>query len=325
MKAYQLERYGGPDALRLAEVPLPSCDRDQVKVAVRAIGINYPDLLITQGLYQLKPGLPFVPGCEIAGVIEEAGDGSEWRLGDRVAAFVWQGGYAEHVAVPANMLMPLRDEIDFATGAAMVVNYQTTHFALARRGQLRRGETLLVMGAAGGIGTAGVQIGKGLGGRVIGGVADEGQTDTARSAGADEVLILREGFSQALRELTGGRGVDVVLDPLGDWMFGEALRGLAPEGRILVVGFAAGKIPELRVNRLLLGNVAAVGVAFGAFLDLDPGLMRRAGEALCDLHVRGVVRPQIADRYGFEDIPKALHRLERGEIPGKAVAVLGDS
>lgn len=324
MKAFTLSAYDGPDALRLADVPAPDPESSDpgVVVSVRAIGINYPDLLITQGRYQLKPELPFVPGCEIAGVVDTAPPGSSWGVGDRVAAFVWRGGYAERALVPESMLMRLRDGIDFTTGAAMVVNYQTTHFGLSRRGQLTSGETLLVLGAAGGIGTAAIQVGKGLGARVIGGVADERQAETATAAGADDVLVLGEGFAGAVRELTDGRGVDVVLDPLGDWMFSEALRALAPEGRILVIGFAAGGIPELRVNRLLLRNVSAVGVAFGAFLESDAGLMGRAGEALNDMYQAGIVRPQIATRYRFEEIPQALHRLAGGEIRGKAVVAL---
>ncbi len=183
---------------------------------------------------------------------------------------------------------------------------------------------MLVLGAAGGIGSAAVQVGRGLGARVIGGVANEDQLDAAREAGADDVLVLRQGFSAAVRELTNGRGVDVVLDPLGDWLFGEAIRALAPEGRILVVGFAAGAIPELKVNRLLLKNVSAVGVAWGAFLDIDPGLMRRASSAIAEMYESGVLDPLIGAEFTFFDIPEALHRLSRGEIRGKGVVLQSD-
>lgn len=319
MRAFQLTSYEGPGALELVEVPEPEAD-GQVLLEVEAIGINFPDLLITKGQYQHRPEPPFVPGCEIAGVVREAPEGSGWRAGDRAAAFVWDGGYAELAVVPLNALMRLPDAADAATGAGMVVNYHTTYFALRRRGRLQEGETVLVLGAAGGIGTAAVQVAKGLGARVVvGGVADERQAETARAAGADEVVVLGEGFSAQVRELVGGRGVDVVLDPLGDWIFDEAIRALAPEGRILVVGFAAGEIPRLRVNRLLLRNVDAVGVAWGAFLDIDRQLMADASRALSELFAAGAVRPQIAARYRFEEIPAALRRLERGEIPGKAV------
>lgn len=325
MRALQLVAYDGPDGLRPADVPEPSADAGGIVVDVHAIGINYPDLLMTKGSYQVKPELPFVPGSEIAGVVHEAPPKSEWKPGDRVAAFVWSGAYAERVYVPLNAVFPLPPTMDFITGAATVINYHTVHFALARRGALRQGETLLVLGAAGGIGSAAVQVGRGLGARVIGGVATEDQLDAAREAGADEVLVLHEGFSAAVRDLTGGRGVDVVLDPLGDWLFGEALRALAPEGRILVVGFAAGAIPQLKVNRLLLKNVSAVGVAWGAFLDVDGQLMRKASRALGDMHAAGRLQPLIGARFDFQDIPEALHRLSRGEIRGKGVVVLHGS
>lgn len=320
MRALQLTAYEGPDALRPADVPEPVLSAGEVMVDVRAIGVNFPDLLITTGAYQYKPEVPFVPGCEIAGVVTDAPEGSGWAKGDRIAAFVWHGGYAERAAVPLNALMRLPDGADFATGAGMVVNYHTTHFGLDRRGHLRAGESLLVLGAAGGIGTAAVQVGRGLGARVIGGVADESQLEVALAAGAEDALVLTEGFSKEVRARTDGLGVDVVLDPLGDWLFAEGLRSLAPEGRILVVGFAAGQIPEIKVNRLLLRNAAAVGVAWGAFLDIDPELMAVTARALSEMFSAGFVSPQIASRCAFAELPDALHRLSRGEIRGKLVA-----
>ena len=322
MRALQLEAYEGPDALRLVDLPDPTATDDGVVLDVRAIGINYPDLLITKGMYQVKPPLPFVPGSEVAGVIRQAPEGSGWQPGDRAAAFVWSGGYAESVHVPLNAVLRLPDDMDFSTGAATIINYHTVHFGLSRRGKLTAGETLLVLGAGGGIGSAAVQVGKGLGAHVIGGVASEQQVSAATEAGADEVLVLSEGFSKQVREMTGGRGVDVVLDPLGDWLFAEALRAIAPEGRILVVGFAAGAIPQLGVNRLLLKNVAAVGVAWGAFLDIDSDLMAHAGRELAAMHSAGVLRPLVSASYDFEHIPEALNTLSRGEIRGKAVVSL---
>ncbi|MDP9459960.1 MAG: NADPH:quinone oxidoreductase family protein [Actinomycetota bacterium] len=324
MRALELTVFGGPDALRPTEAPEPRSDSGGIVVDVRAIGINYPDLLMTQGSYQVKPPVPFVPGSEIAGVVREAPEGSGWKVGDRVAAFVWAGGYAERVYVPLNAVFPLPDDMDFRTGAATIINYHTVHFALSRRGALRTGESLLVLGAAGGIGSAAVQVGKGLGAYVIGGVATEAQVEAAREAGADEVLVLEQGFNGAVRRMTGGRGVDVVLDPLGDWLFGEAIRALAPEGRILVVGFAAGAIPELKVNRLLLKNVSAVGVAWGAFLDIDEELMARASRSIAAMYSAGSLRPLVGQQFDFEGIPAALHQLSRGEIRGKAVVLLDD-
>lgn len=324
MKALQLEAFDGPDALRVVELEEPALTADSVVIDVHSIGINYPDLLITKGLYQLKPPLPFVPGSEVAGRVRAAPPGSGFSEGDPVAAFVWTGGFAEQVVAPVNSVYLLPSGMDFSTGAATIMNYQTVHFALARRGRLARGEQLLVLGAGGGIGTAGVQVGKGLGAHVIAGVANEEQAAVAARAGADDVLVLEPGFSATVREMTGGRGVDLVLDPLGDWLFGEALRAIAPEGRILVVGFAAGQIPTVAVNRLLLKNISAVGVAWGAFLSVDPGIMASAGEEIADMYAQGTVRPLISSRYHFEQIPHALQELERGAILGKAIVDLAD-
>jgi NADPH:quinone reductase len=319
MRAFELHSYDGPAGLRAVETPAPTPDDEHVVLDVAAIGINFPDLLMTRGQYQYRPELPVVPGCEVAGTVRSAPAGSGWAPGDRAAAFVWQGSYAEQVAVPLHTVTRAPEGLDLAATAAMVVNYHTVHFALVRRARVAAGETVLVLGAGGGVGTAGLQVVRGLGARVVAGVATDEQETTARAAGTDEVVRLEEGFSEQLKELTGGRGVDVVLDPLGDWLFDEAVRGLAPEGRILVVGFAAGSIPTLKVNRLLLRNVSAVGVAFGAFLALDPELMAVQGDSLAEMVAAGVVAPHITERYGFDELPEALERLARGGLPGKAV------
>lgn len=319
MKALQLESYSGPTGLRLVDVPSPTAD-DDVLLDVSAIGINYPDLLITQGSYQNKPSLPFVPGSEIAGTVISAPEGSGWQRGDRAAAFVWSGGYASVARVPLNAMMRVPDDVDLATAAGMIVNYQTVYFALKRRGSLAAGETVLILGAGGGIGSAAVQVARALGARVIAGVAGDNQKATAEASGADEVLVLEEGFAGTVRQLNSGQGVNVVLDPLGDWLFDEALRALAPEGRILVLGFAAGKIPALKTNRLLLRNASAIGVAFGAFLDVEPGVMQAGAAALSTMLGAGLLKPQIGARYSFEDIPQALEALQQGKIPGKAIA-----
>lgn len=322
MRAFQLTEYAGPSALRAADVPSPEPGPDEVLVDVRAVGVNFPDLLMTQGRYQHRPALPVVPGCEVAGEVVRAPDGSGWAPGDRMAAFVWQGAYAERAVLPLHTLVRVPDEVDWASAAAMLVNHHTVHFALERRARLEVDETVLVLGAGGGIGSAAVQVALGLGARVVAGVADPAQAETARAAGADHVLVLEPGFAGSVRELTGGRGVDVVLDPLGDWLFDEAVRALGPEGRLLVVGFAAGEIPQVRVNRLLLRNVGVLGVAFGAFLALEPGLMAEQARSLDRMVADGVVRPQIGARLPFDRLPEALSMLERGEIRGKGVVVL---
>jgi NADPH2:quinone reductase len=324
MRAFHLVEFEGPDALELVELPEPTASKGSVVINVKAIGINFPDLLMTQGSYQLKPPLPFVPGCEVSGTIVDVPRNSTWQKGDRVATFVWSGGYSERVAAPAHAVFRLPGTMDFSIGAATIVNYHTVHFALARRGRLARGETLLVLGAAGGIGSAAVQVGKALGARVIGGVANSEQLGSSKRAGADDVLVLSEGFSTKVRKMTDNAGVDVVLDPLGDWIFGEAVRTLAPAGRILVVGFAAGDIPTLKVNRLLLRNIDAVGVGWGAFLDIDPNLIANASQELGAMFSAGTIRPLIGRRYRFEQIPEALHQLSQGQIQGKGIVDLAD-
>ncbi|MCK8675431.1 NADPH:quinone oxidoreductase family protein [Rhodococcus sp. HM1] len=319
MHAFVLNDYSGPTGLALTEVDPPAAADDELLLRVHSVGVNFPDLLMTKGQYQHKPELPVVPGCEIAGTVVSAPTDSGWSPGDRAAAFVWQGGFSEQVAVPLDSVVRIPDAVDFDFAAAMVVNYHTVHFALARRGRVRPGETVLVMGAGGGIGTAGIQVAAGLGARVIAGVSDESRADIASAAGAAETIVLEPGFAATLRDMTDGRGVDLVLDPVGDWLFDEAVRALAPEGRIVVVGFAAGKIPSIKVNRLLLRNASVIGAAFGAFLGLDSDLMRVQAESLERMIAEGTVVPQIGARYSFADLPKALEHLEQGKIRGKAV------
>jgi NADPH2:quinone reductase len=326
MRGFLLERHDGPDGLRMAELDEPRPGAGEVLIGVEAIGVNFPDLLATRGAYQHAPPLPFVPGCEIAGVVREAGSGSAWAVGDRVAAFVWDGGFAEVVVAPDRAIMRVPDEVPSTVASAMVVNYQTALFALDRRGGVRAGETVLVLGAGGGIGTAAAQVARGLGAQVLAGVADEGQAEVATRAGTPraDVLVLELGFAVDVRERTAGRGVDVVLDPLGDWLFDEAVRALAPEGRILVVGFAAGEIPTIKVNRLLLRNASAVGVAWGAFLELDPTITAAAGERLTAMLRAGHVRPVVGATYGFDELPAALARLAEGTMPGKGVVEVAE-
>lgn len=322
MRAFRLHSYDGPTALSLDEVADLEHAGDAAVVEVKAIGINFPDLLLTKGQYQRKPEPPFTPGCEVAGVISWAPAGSGWSAGDRVMAFVWDGSYAESVAVPLHSLVAIPDDMGFDVAAGLVVNHHTVHFALARRGRLEAGESVLVMGAAGGIGSAAVQVAKGLKAQVIAGVAGEHEVAVAKEAGADHVIILEKGFSTTVRELTDGNGVDVILDPLGDWLFDEGVRALASEGRILVIGFAAGGIPSLKTNRLLLRNVSAVGVAWGATLDKDPALLSWGAEALHRMYSEGSVHPQIGHRFAFTEIPAALQQLDSHEIRGKAIVDL---
>lgn len=322
MLAFQLAAFDGPSALRLSQVAEPDEDPARILVDVKAIGINFPDLLATRGEYQHRPDLPFIPGCEIAGDVVAAPEGCRVSPGDRIAAFTWDSGFAQRVLVDPAGAVPLPAHASYEHGAAMVVNYQTALFALQRRGLLKSADNVLVMGAAGGIGTAAVQIARGLGANVIAGVADEHQVDVATRAGAHSIVQLTEGFARLAREHTDGRGIDIVLDPLGDRFFDEAIRALAPEGRLLVVGFAAGSIPTVKVNRLLLRNVSVVGVAWGAFLEVEPHLAASSAEVLNDLYAQEKLNPQIGMRVPFSELPVALEALARGKVPGKAVAVM---
>jgi NADPH:quinone reductase len=323
MRALRIEETTGPDGIRLAEVPEPEVPEpaggDTVLIDVRAAGVTFPDLLLSRGEYQYKPDPPFTPGIEVAGVVAAAPDGSGFKPGDEVLAAPLMGGFAEKVAVPAALVAPLPAGVDFAAGAALVCNYHTAHFALHRRARMLPGETVVVLGAAGGVGTASIQVAKGLGARVIAVVRRSGADDLLLGLGADEVVAAQEGWRDRVKDLTAGRGADVVVDPVGGDAFAEGLRCLAPEGRILVVGFAGGGIPELKTNRLLLRNVSAVGVAWGALLAGELGLFAETATALDAMVSAGMVRPPVAARYPLEDGARALADLAGGRILGKAV------
>jgi NADPH:quinone reductase len=318
VRALQIEKTVGPEGMRLVDVPEPESG-DDLLIEVHAAGVTFPDLLLSRGEYQYKPDPPFTPGNEVAGVVTAAPSTSALRPGDRVVAAPMIGGFAETVAVPVPLSAPLPAGLDFAEGAALVCNYHTAHFALHRRARLVPGETVVVLGAAGGVGTASIQVAKGLGARVVAVVRRPGAEDFLRGLGADEVIAAEPGWRDRVKELTAGRGADVVVDPVGGDTFAEGLRALAPEGRILVVGFAGGGIPELKVNRLLLRNVSAVGVAWGALLLGELGLFAKTATALDAMVSAGVVRPPIAARYPLEDGVKALTDLTAGRILGKAV------
>lgn len=318
MRAAQVTRTDGPDGLELCELAEPETKEGHVVVQVRAAGVSFPDLLLSRGLYQARPELPFVPGSEVAGTVLSAGPGSRHREGDRVAAFCGLGGFAEQVAVPEELTFPLPAKVGYETGAALLMNVLTCHFALVRRGRLQPGETVLVHGAGGGIGTAAVQLAKAFGARVMAVASTPEKAEAARRAGADHVLA-PEGFKDAAREVTGGRGVDLVVDPVGGELFTDSLRSLAPEGRLLVVGFASGEIPTVRVNRLLFANTAVVGVGWGAFLAGVPSLAASQWEELLPLIEDGRLSPPVGRVFSLEEAAEALRLIERREATGKVV------
>jgi len=296
-------------------VPEPDA-AGKVLVDVHVAGVNFPDVLMTRGAYQMKPDLPFVPGSEVAGVVV-SGDG--FAAGTRVAGFSILGGYAERAAVDATMLFPLPDRVSFEAGAALLMNYLTVDFALMRRALLVPGETVLVHGAAGGIGVATVQLAKVQGARVIAVVSSEAKGEVARKAGADEVVTDPAGFLGQVKELTGGRGVDVVMDPVGGDRFTDSLRSLAPEGRLLVVGFTAGAIPEVKVNRLLLNNISVVGVGWGAFWMHDPSYLQEQWARLLPHLEDGSLDPLVGNSYPLEQAAEALLELDERRALAKVL------
>jgi NADPH:quinone reductase len=312
VRALQVHDLVGPDGVAVADVPEPEAGDDQVLVEVRAGGVSFVDLLLSRGLYQLRPDPPFTLGLQLAGTTPDGG---------RVAAVSF-GAFAERVAVPAFAALPLPDDASFEEGAALVMNYQTAHFALKRRGRLRAGETVLVHGAGGGAGSAAVQVGKALGARVIAVASDERKREAARQAGADETIDAGEGWRERVKGLTEGAGVDLVFDPVGGERMTESLRCLAPEGRLLVVGFAAGEIPDFAANRVLLRNVDVVGVNWGGLAMARPEIVAEAVEDLIRWHAAGLVAPVIGGRYALEDGADALRALEARRAVGNLVLTL---
>jgi NADPH:quinone reductase len=327
MRAVQIVELGGPDSVQLAEVPEPGPQhlltpgQDGVVVDVRAAGVSFPEVLQTRGQYQLKPPLPFVPGSEVAGTVRSAPDGAGVKAGDRVAAFCVLGGFAEVAVAPGFLTFALPDELGFAEGAALILNYHTAYFSLVLRGRLREGETVLVHGAAGGVGTATIQVAKGLGARTIAVVSSDEKEQVARDAGADEVLRSDGPWKDQAKEASGG-GVDVVVDPVGGDRFTDSLRSLGEGGRLVVVGFTAGSIPEVKVNRLLLNNVEVVGAGWGAYVMGKPAVNREIGAELDRLVRAGFVRPIVGARFGLDQVPDALKAIDQRRATGKVVLEL---
>jgi NADPH2:quinone reductase len=324
MRAIQITQETGPDtALELVEVPEPEASHmltpgEGVLVEVHAAGVSFPELLQSRGMYQLKPPLPFIPGSEVGGVVISAPEHAGVRAGERVAAFCALGGFAETAVAPEFFVFALPDELDFAQGAALILNYHTAYFSLLMRGRLSAGETVLIHGAAGGVGTASIQVARAAGARTIALVSTEAKGEVARAAGADEVVLVGDGWKDQVKELSGG-GVDVVLDPVGGDRFTDSLRSLREDGRLVVVGFTGGSIPEVKVNRLLLGNTEVVGAGWGAYAMAKPEVTRRIGAALAKMIDEGFIRPIIGERFPLERAGDALKTLDERRATGKIV------
>lgn len=324
MKAVQIVEFSGPaSGLRIVDVPEPdgahpSVPGGAVIVDVHTAGVSYPELLQTRGLYQMKPPLPFVPGSEAAGIVRSAPQGAEVRPGDRVAIGCLVGGFAEVAVAPDFLTFKLPEDLDFAQGAGLVLNYHTAYFSLVTRGRLTAGETVLVHGAAGGVGTATLQVAKGLGARTVAVVSDDDKERVARHAGADEVLRVGGPWKDEAKEISGG-GVDVVIDPVGAERFTDSLRALREGGRLVVVGFTGGAIPEVLVNRLLLNNIEVVGSGWAHYVLHRPDDAREIGRRVNRLVEEGFVRPLIGHRFALAQAREALEVLERREAHGKVI------
>jgi NADPH2:quinone reductase len=323
MRAAQLTRLDGPEAVEVGEIDEPT--GDGVIVDVHAAGAAFPDALLTRGLYQYRPDPPFVLGAEVAGVVRSAPADAPVKAGDRVVGLTMlTGGMAEVAVLAPDRVFKLPDNVSFTAGAGLLFNDLTVYFALTVRGRLHEGETVLVHGAAGGIGTSALRLAPVLGAsRVIAVVSTEDKTDIARAAGATDV-VLADGFKDAVKELTGGRGVDVVVDPVGGDRFTDSLRSLAPGGRLLVIGFTGGEIPTVKVNRLLLNNVDVVGVGWGAWAGKHPGALTEQWAELEKLLASGKLPPPEPVVYPLDEAAAAIASLENRTAKGKVVLRVRD-
>ena len=323
VRAVRVTRLDGPAGVEVATVPAPSRPEDGFLVDVHAVGLSFPDLLLSHGRYQLKPELPFTLGIDFAGVVRAAPAGAAVGPGARVAGWLPVGAAAEVVAAPATHVFPLPDALSFAEGACLPLNYLTAHYALVVRGDVRAGSRVLVLGASGGVGSAAVQVARWLDAEVVAAVSSPAKAEAARRAGAHHV-VEAGAFSRQTREVTGGAGVDVVVDVVGgDAVAVDAVRCLAPLGRVLVLGFASGEIGSLRLNRLLLGNVDVRGVSWGPYTRLHPEFPATQWAALAPGLADGSLRPEVYATYPLDQAARALLDIEQRRVVGKVVLALG--
>ncbi|WP_440467945.1 NADPH:quinone oxidoreductase family protein [Pseudomonas sp. YH-1] len=324
MKAVLCKAFGPAETLVLEEVASPEPKKNEVLLQVHAAGVNFPDTLIIEGKYQFKPPFPFSPGGEAAGVVGAVGEKvSHVKPGDRVMALTGWGSFAEEVAVPGYSVMPIPDGMDFASAAAFGMTYGTSMHALKQRANLQPGETLLVLGASGGVGLAAVEIGKAMGAKVIAAASSEAKLEVAKAAGADVLINYSEGsLKDKLKEITGGQGVDVIYDPVGGDLFEEAFRSIAWNGRMLVVGFASGTIPSLPANLTLLKGASLVGVFWGSFAQRQPQDNAANFQQLFAWFAEGKIKPLVSQTYPLEQAADAINHLGQRKAVGKVVVTV---
>lgn len=322
MQAWQVHNWCEPEQMTLASMAAPDPGPGEVRIRVHAAAVNFFDLLQVQGKYQVKPPFPFTPGAEVAGVVEAAGPGAAYAPGAEVVALPLGGGFATHVTT-GRFVLPVPPGLDFAQAAALPIVYGTSLFALEHRGRLQPGECLLVHAGASGVGMAAIQIGKAMGARVIATAGSAAKLEFAMKQGADEVIDYSDpAWVDRVKELTGGRGADMVYDPVGGDVFDLSTKCVAPEARILVIGFASGRIPAVAANRLLLKNISVVGAIWGNWVAAHPGYVAECHERFTRWVALGRIHPAVNHRYRLEDVPVALRDAANRKISGKAVIVM---
>ncbi|MGE5650507.1 MAG: NADPH:quinone oxidoreductase family protein [Bacillota bacterium] len=321
MKAILCKSWGLPETLVVEDLPDLVPGPGQVVIDVQAAGVNFPDVLIIQGKYQFKPELPFTPGSELAGIVRAVGDGvSHAKPGDKVLAFVSQGAFAQQIVAPAAMVMPMPPGLDFDTAAAVTLTYGTSHHAVVDRAQLKAGETMLVLGAAGGVGLAAIEIGKALGARVIAAASTDEKLAVCKAHGADATInYTTEDLREAIKAATDGKGPDVIYDPVGGVYAEPAFRSIAWRGRYLVIGFANGEIPKLPLNLPLLKGASLVGVFWGEFAKREPKANQAAMRELMGWMAEGKIKPHISGRYALANTAQALNDMAARKVTGKVV------
>jgi len=325
MKAVVCREWGPPESLKIEDLPEPEAGPGQVVIDVAACGVNFPDTLIIQGKYQFQPDFPYSPGGEVAGTIAAVGEGvTHVKVGDPVAAMTGWGGMAEKIVADAARLLPLKPGTDLTKGAGFSMTYGTSYYALKDRGELKPGETLLVLGAAGGVGLAAVELGKIMGAKVIAAASSDEKLETCKAYGADEVINYEtEDLKARVKELIGGKGVDVIYDPVGDRFAEPAVRSMGWKGRYLVIGFAAGEIPKIPLNLALLKGCSIVGVFWGRHAGEEPELSAANMSQLTEWLADGTINPLVSQTYPFEQAPQAIRDLMERKARGKICVVTG--